>query len=382
MRFGRSHRVAQTANMKRFFTAVRIAALFQHNEGGLGMRKQCSGLFMVLLAACCLAGCGTVVPDIKEAWDSDIGASSDNSRAPLPGAGQIEFEIKTKIYCELKEAVIAANDYYKGPYALPPDWVAQVSLSLQVDESSAINPGVALITPLATAMTTFGVLGKAPVTVATPQLFSLGLGGTLSSTATRNDKFDPEWTIEYLSRPIITRNNTPPLCGDDPTGDPLVKLHEMENTPLPARSSPLLIESSLGIKDWLLGAMWTNYSFGSVTNLKPLANEELSGERLAIKAYNYFAQGDADTIMASGALTSSLVKDPQLSTWRGQLADLQKEKNTPEQQKQIEELKGELKAGAQKLVTKDLGELLSSGKGKVSPNQIAQFFGSGGLCPS
>jgi hypothetical protein len=97
--------------------------------------------------------------NIKEAWDSDIPVDpKDPHRAPIPGAGQIEFEIKSKIYCELKKAVQAANYYYVDQYRLPKDWLAQVSLSLEVDESSALNPGVAFNTPMANAISTFGVV--------------------------------------------------------------------------------------------------------------------------------------------------------------------------------------------------------------------------------
>lgn len=98
------------------------------------MRNQRSQLLMILLASCGLAGCGLVVPNIKEAWDSDIpGAPAENGNGPSPpvaGAAQIEFEIKKQIFCDLKEAVHAANYYYvdeedrtKTPY-LPKDWAA------------------------------------------------------------------------------------------------------------------------------------------------------------------------------------------------------------------------------------------------------------------
>jgi hypothetical protein len=308
---------------------------------------------MVLLSCCCLTGCGTVVPDIKEAWDSDIPAGVDQhggTIAPIPGAGQIEWEIKSRIYCDLKAAVQATNSFY-GEYRLPQDWIAQVSLSLEVDESSALNPGVALNNPLATAMTTFGVLGKAPVTVATPQLFSFGVGGTLSSTATRTDKFDPTWTIETLSRanppakPDV--NGFFPLCGPggpDPRGDPLVSdIHAV-----PATSSPLLIESDLGLTGWLLGAMWANKSFESDIALRHLTNEEVAAERQALKDYRFgtvgFTNAQTAQIVASGAYATSLVKDfdddPMTSAKEAELKPLQTRltlypelKNDPELQR-------------------------------------------------
>jgi hypothetical protein len=99
------------------------------------------------LLALALGGCGMIVPDIKEVWDGPRGTE------------QIEFEVKKRVYCELKDAVIAAQ---KIPFftedrvtgrkkqipILPDNWGAQVSLVFQVDESSAANPGVALTKPL------------------------------------------------------------------------------------------------------------------------------------------------------------------------------------------------------------------------------------------
>ena len=167
------------------------------------------GSLALSLTAFSLCGCGTVVPNIKEAWDSDIPESKDskgNLIQPVPGAGQIEFEIKRSVFCELRDAVYTINHYQQQKTgepvkpALPNDWTTLVSLSLEVDESSSLNPGVALNVPMANAMAAFGVVDKTPITTSTPQAFSLGFGATLSSTATRIDKFDPSWTIHFLSQ--------------------------------------------------------------------------------------------------------------------------------------------------------------------------------------
>src|SRR5664279_4186970 len=102
------------------------------------MRNPRSRLSMVLLASCGLAGCGTVVPDIKEAWDSDIPGRPAHDgykqTPPIAGAAQIEFEIKKQIFCDLKQAVQAANSYSVENNSttsayLPKAWAAQVSLS-------------------------------------------------------------------------------------------------------------------------------------------------------------------------------------------------------------------------------------------------------------
>jgi hypothetical protein len=122
-------------------------------------------------------------------------------------------------------------------------------LSLQVDESSALNPGVTLNRVLPNAVTVFGKGSS----VTTPQSFNLGLGGTLSSTATRTDKFDPYYTIAYLMLPKTPDS----VC--HPQNDPFTRL-----SVTPASSSPFIIESDLGIKDWLVGATLTNILIPSV----------------------------------------------------------------------------------------------------------------------
>jgi hypothetical protein len=112
-----------------------------------------------------LAECGVTVPDIKEVWDADKPADANTPR--IPGTAQIEFEVKKRIYCELVSAVKYVNGFpvSSGPtpnnqkpfakYPIPLDWVAQISLSFQVDESSALNPGITLNTILPNDIHTF-----------------------------------------------------------------------------------------------------------------------------------------------------------------------------------------------------------------------------------
>ena len=164
-----------------------------------------------MLTCCGLTGCGLAIPDIKEAWDADRPAVPAAGQPKISGTAQIEFEIKKRVYCELKDAVQTVNqiEVSSGPHGklgppkkgpLPPEWGVQVSLSLQVDKSAALNPGVAFNQVMPNAIKAFGP-GN---TVTTPQSFNLGFGATLSSTATRVDTFDPYWTIDYLMIPEKT----------------------------------------------------------------------------------------------------------------------------------------------------------------------------------
>ena len=105
-------------------------------------------------------------------------------------------------------------------------------------------------------MKIFGVFPATSVTpktlnsVTVPQTFSLGFGGTLSSEALRTDKFNTYYSIKDLMKPetAICQSDGKP----DPKKDPFSYLKWT-----PAVSS-LLIESDLGIKDWLIGAMVFN----------------------------------------------------------------------------------------------------------------------------
>jgi hypothetical protein len=180
-------------------------------EGGMMFKKYTSVFSAALVLS--LGGCGTYVPQIQEVWE---GVSPD---APLLSAGgDLEYKIKEKIYCGIFEAA------RQNATLLPDDWAVQVTLDLQVDETSALNPGVALNRVLPNAITTFG---KSQVT--TPQSFNLGLGGTLSSQGTREDKFGNYWNLDKLKN---YKGGT--TCPETPK-----------------HGASLLLESELGISEWL-----------------------------------------------------------------------------------------------------------------------------------
>jgi hypothetical protein len=303
------------------------------------------------LLASSLTGCGTVVPNIAEPWDrikdnNDV-VSHGEPVIPVSATAQIEFEIKKQIYCELKAAVQTVDYWNKKTEntiaLLPNDWGANVSLTLQVDESTSLNPGVALNVPTANAMSTFGVVQKVgnttiiPPTTSTPQSFSLGFGATISSTATRIDKFDPYYSVKYLRRPATllqpdeppSYNNPAPLCQyDEATSDPLA-----QDGHSPATSSPLIPQSStplftnnwldkndpaqwknvphivsqLGLVDWLVGATFANNEIPSVTGPARIDkfSEYLSQERDKLKRLKFSDQQVTD-IIASGASSNEV----------------------------------------------------------------------------
>jgi hypothetical protein len=226
-----------------------------------------------------LAGCGLAVPDIKEIWDKDIPA--DPTSKPYPttkqtGTMQIEYEIEEKIFCELMEGVQEAeHSYVIRHYAIgnrttvqkglfPPNWAAQVALSLEVDETSALTPGVAINQVLPNAVNVFGA--GAAGTVTSAQSFGLGLGGSFSSASTRTDKFNPYWSIADLMQPITPKSS----CYR--RNDPFV-----QQGYTPASSSPFIIESELGIRDWVVGAMLVDELIPS-TETPPSTPQPSSGK--------------------------------------------------------------------------------------------------------
>jgi hypothetical protein len=231
--------------------------------------KRRAVLLAISMACFGLAECGLAIPDIKEVWDADKPADANTPR--IPGTAQIEFEVKKHVYCELVSAVKYVNRFpvSSGPtpanlkpfakYPIPLDWVAQISLSFQVDESSSLNPGITLNTILPNDIHTFSP-GN---TVTTPQGRTLGLGATLSSTATRIDKFDPTYSVGFLMK----RDTKNSVCIKE--NDPFLKVGWKPDT-----SSPFIVDGNLGIQDWLFGAILTDLFIASDTavsggSLKP-----------------------------------------------------------------------------------------------------------------
>jgi hypothetical protein len=74
------------------------------------MSNRIARVIVIMFVACLSAGCGLVIPNIKEAWDADKPAdAAPVTPRDVTGATQIEFEIKKEVYCQLKAAVYAAN---------------------------------------------------------------------------------------------------------------------------------------------------------------------------------------------------------------------------------------------------------------------------------
>jgi hypothetical protein len=188
-----------------------------------------------------LGGCGTTVPLIGEIWDDQTGTT----------AVVLEKKVKEKIYCELNKAVYKLNNEpdklivasYADPKnpsktitkktkPVPEGWGATLTLTLTVEEMSGLNPSASLNNVLLPKNTTF----PGGIVVPGPQSFTLGLGGTLSSDATRYDKY----TFFYKVKDLETYNTA---C-DSPESPGDV-------APKDFQGSSLLLESDLGMERWL-----------------------------------------------------------------------------------------------------------------------------------
>jgi hypothetical protein len=192
---------------------------------------------VALILPATISGCGTYVPYMQEI--------TDGHEATLDAGGVLERNIKVKIYCELKAAVIDFTDpsspdffkvFRKQKYsqALPDDWGVELTLNLEVDESSAANPGVTANSPPATPA---------------PPVFSIGLGGTLSSTASRIDKF----TSFYLVKDLKVNLGRADPCFNEIGGNP-------RGIDLTGSS---FLTSDLRIQEWLKDALTVENSYKS-----------------------------------------------------------------------------------------------------------------------
>jgi hypothetical protein len=260
--------------------------------------------FAAALIATGLSGCGLSVPEISELWDQDRPADPAHGTPTLTATAQIEFEIKQKVFCELSYAIAEVQKLRiddKPP--IPDGWGVQMQLSLEVDESVSLSPGATFTQLLPNVMKIFGVFTNNSLNfVSVAQSFSLGFGGTLSSDAHRIDKFNTYYSINDI------RQKAPLHCQTDgkpyPQKDYFLKVGWT-----PAESSPLLIESDLGLKNWLVGATFFDNVLPS-TSPQPSASSTPSNSGGAFAGTFDFAKGTFSGTTSSGKPSSGGSKPP------------------------------------------------------------------------
>jgi hypothetical protein len=116
-----------------------------------------------------LAGCGTYVPSIQEIPGDTVGGQ------------QLVTAIVHNVKCEVQDAI---DDLYRlDPHPFLDSWGVQIALNLTMVEKGALNPAgiYAPVSPIST-------------------VFTLGVGGELSSEATRTEKLSSYYTVQELRR--------------------------------------------------------------------------------------------------------------------------------------------------------------------------------------
>jgi hypothetical protein len=116
-----------------------------------------------------LAGCGTYVPGIQEIPGDSVAGQ------------QLVTAIVNNVKCEVQDAI---DDLYRlNSRPFLDGWGVQIALNLTMVEKGALNPaGVyAPVSPIST-------------------VFTLGVGGELSSEATRTEKLSSYYTVSELRR--------------------------------------------------------------------------------------------------------------------------------------------------------------------------------------
>lgn len=163
------------------------------------MAKKRIALLLPLAFTTLVGGCGTYLPEIQDFGDKASGQ-------------QLVESIAYNVTCEVRDAVYSV--YHLGGVerksTFLDSWGVQIALSLQVEEKSSINPVVNWLPP-------------SPAS----SIFNLGVGGTVSSDAIRQDKLNSFYSIAAI------RQMGP--------GDPKTRPGGL-----------LLMQSNLALDEWLV----------------------------------------------------------------------------------------------------------------------------------
>jgi hypothetical protein len=161
------------------------------------VRRPATGLLVSLLA---LAGCGSRTPPI-----SDYGDEAKTQ--------ELIHAIVHSVHCEIFNAVGSViPDSWKAPDEFLEDWGAEVLLTLQIDEITALNPN-----------------GVWSIPLTPPNFFTFGFGGAISQHATRIEKLNFFYSVDEIQA---------------------LKKNHMSCT-VPPNPGSMLVQSDLGLRQWL-----------------------------------------------------------------------------------------------------------------------------------
>jgi hypothetical protein len=247
-----------------------------------------------------LGGCGAFVPEFGEPYDTavpDALIDAIVSHVHCEVKSQIEFFILDDVSLA-KSAGLPGGPAPRRHLQWLDDWGAQLSLTLTVEEKSALSPGVTLNKVLPNAVTVFP-----SGNITTPQSESVALGASISAGATRKAVVAwfldfREFTKEYPDRPstlakLAAKNIKPPAR---PVTDLMKKLtpelaaakvtyERLEREAIAAgsdsyasicnRPGGVLIEGNLKFREWLYMMLRPTFVEGGVAGdfAKALQNE-------------------------------------------------------------------------------------------------------------
>src|SRR6185437_10547635 len=145
---------------------------------GMGMDNRRGSVVnaLGLVVAATVAGCGVQVPSIEPLARSQA------------EVGFMVNKIANHLGCEIGKALVGIHARYRSRGVADriewlDNWAAKITLTIQVEEKTALAPGLSFKTIFPNATTTFGTQ-----TITTGQSFSFGIGGQFSTDATRTEK--------------------------------------------------------------------------------------------------------------------------------------------------------------------------------------------------
>ncbi len=161
------------------------------------MRGAAAGFLFSLLA---LAGCGSRTPPI-----SDYGNEARTQ--------ELIHAIVHSVHCEIFNAVSSViPTSWANSHQFLEGWGAEVLLTLQIDEITALNPN-----------------GVWSIPLTPPNFFTFGLGGTISQHATRTEKLNFFYSVDEIQT---------------------LKAKQLSCS-IPPNPGSMLVQSDLGLRQWL-----------------------------------------------------------------------------------------------------------------------------------
>jgi hypothetical protein len=146
-----------------------------------------------------LAGCGLGVP--AKTFESET--PSEDFPHPSP-EGLYENKIVSHLVCEVAQGLYAAESKIPLPWLVSKKWGTAITLTITAEDQTGVSPGLSFLKPFQNHIFTFPVGGN----VTGSQSFTLGVGASISSNATRTE------TIQFtlVNSDLFQQGKANPTC--------------------------------------------------------------------------------------------------------------------------------------------------------------------------